>query len=408
MKSKNISVTMVKNEDTIIEAFIRHTCQYMYKMIIIDNGSTDGTIDILNALIEEGLPITLLDASSYFYDQYLIENKVIQDIIRNESFDFLFPLDADEFLGADGQLSHEIDSLPIDKISIVKWVTYCMMDENESGFFMDRIHYVRQHEPRTFTKVIIPYQFAKNELLFVSMGHHDVESIPASDKGFINTIYIAHFPVRSVCQIQLKIYQGILSLLMSSMEKVPSFHWRQILSEIQTNSFDIISYSKKYALVTDEDNLDDLVFVNKPFHYNPNIHPRFDHLQKKDITGILFNLSEVICIKHLLEKRIDSSKQSLIIYGTGSGAAKLFEFSNSNQYNILCYINSNRSREYSYFSGKIVLAPDKIRYLNYDYVVIASSYYQEIHNTLLQSGVPVSKILSKQEFTQMQISAVKI
>ena len=57
---KITSITMVKNEMDIIESFIRYNINIVDEMIILDNGSTDYTLDILNNLIKEGLNIVLL------------------------------------------------------------------------------------------------------------------------------------------------------------------------------------------------------------------------------------------------------------------------------------------------------------------------------------------------------------
>ena len=48
---------MVKNEMDIIESFVRYNVNYLDGMIILDNGSTDNTLNILKSLKNEGLPI---------------------------------------------------------------------------------------------------------------------------------------------------------------------------------------------------------------------------------------------------------------------------------------------------------------------------------------------------------------
>ncbi|ENU81550.1 hypothetical protein F975_00158 [Acinetobacter sp. ANC 3789] len=50
---------MVKNEEDIIENFIRWNMKFLDSLYIIDNNSTDGTVDIINQLISEGFNITL-------------------------------------------------------------------------------------------------------------------------------------------------------------------------------------------------------------------------------------------------------------------------------------------------------------------------------------------------------------
>ena len=54
---KIFSITMVKNESDIIESFVRYNINIFNGMIILDNGSTDGTLKILKILESEGLPL---------------------------------------------------------------------------------------------------------------------------------------------------------------------------------------------------------------------------------------------------------------------------------------------------------------------------------------------------------------
>ena len=48
---KMITLTMIKNEADIVETFVRYTMNYAYKMVIVDNGCTDGSREILEKLI---------------------------------------------------------------------------------------------------------------------------------------------------------------------------------------------------------------------------------------------------------------------------------------------------------------------------------------------------------------------
>ena len=61
---KVVSITMVKNEVDIIESFIRYHLNIVDEMIILDNCSSDETPLIISKLIDEGLPIRLLDDSN--------------------------------------------------------------------------------------------------------------------------------------------------------------------------------------------------------------------------------------------------------------------------------------------------------------------------------------------------------
>ncbi len=52
---KIISFTMVNNESEIIESFIRYNYNFIDEMVIIDNGCTDNTMQIIFNLIKEDI-----------------------------------------------------------------------------------------------------------------------------------------------------------------------------------------------------------------------------------------------------------------------------------------------------------------------------------------------------------------
>lgn len=99
-----VCFAMVRNEEDIIEAFVRHTLNNVDHLYIADNLSNDGTGDILRALVSEGLPLTVtLDD-----EQALLQNEKMTNMYRaafkEDAFDFAFFLDADEFLHLDREL----------------------------------------------------------------------------------------------------------------------------------------------------------------------------------------------------------------------------------------------------------------------------------------------------------------
>ena len=56
---KSIAISRVRNEFDIIEAFVRHHAHHFEKLIILDDGSTDGTYEVLLSLQTAGLPLVL-------------------------------------------------------------------------------------------------------------------------------------------------------------------------------------------------------------------------------------------------------------------------------------------------------------------------------------------------------------
>ena len=105
---KFIGFTMVKNEEDILEQFVRHNLRVLDRLYIFDHGSTDSTMDILRALASEGLAVVSVNAaSSTFvgYAQAEIMSSILQLCIRDNGAGCYFPMDADEFIHFRSDLS---------------------------------------------------------------------------------------------------------------------------------------------------------------------------------------------------------------------------------------------------------------------------------------------------------------
>ncbi|MDY6827652.1 MAG: glycosyltransferase family 2 protein [Bacillota bacterium] len=91
-------VAMVKNEQDIIEVFVRHNLKYLDSLHLIDHDSFDETGLILSKLKEEGLPITIEVEKKleHWSEKYI--TKLARKIFYNYNPDFIFLLDADEFI----------------------------------------------------------------------------------------------------------------------------------------------------------------------------------------------------------------------------------------------------------------------------------------------------------------------
>jgi len=77
---------------------------------------------------------------------------------------------------------------------------------------------------------------------------------------------------------------------------------------------------------------------------------------------------------------------NIVIFGSGSTAEKVTENLNSN-INILCYLDNNHSKWGSVLNNRSIVSPSKINEYEYDYIVIASQYSNEIYSQLINMNV---------------------
>ena len=98
VKKQTFSINMVKNEMDIIESFLRYHINIFDGMIFLDNNSTDKTLNILNLLKNEGLPIYIFEDEDEEFDFQKKMNRILLIAVEKFKADIIVPLDADEFL----------------------------------------------------------------------------------------------------------------------------------------------------------------------------------------------------------------------------------------------------------------------------------------------------------------------
>ena len=119
-------ITNVKNESDIIESFCRYNLTYCDGMLIYENNrSTDNTREIIQNLIDEGLPVFFADDVEVV--RYVAAKNAIAKLAMDEyGADLVIPLDGDEFLThADGDNPRETLEVLDESIEYhVQWRTY--------------------------------------------------------------------------------------------------------------------------------------------------------------------------------------------------------------------------------------------------------------------------------------------
>lgn len=253
------SFTTVKDEEDIIESFVRYNMNIFDGMVISDNGSNDSTLDILYKLKEEGYNIDILVDESKYFDQMIKRNELLKHTMEVHNPDFAFPLDADEFVCTTQKCNPKnvINKLDKDFLHKYRLRNYVLTGrETEELFIPKRITTYREDNenlPGNYKCFISNTTFFKGMTLEIgSHGAHlnNNEELPTKT---IEKLYIAHFPVRSKYQIINKTITGRLNnLSLHSREEGFGFHQYEILDEIVklgTISDDtLLDISKNYMI----------------------------------------------------------------------------------------------------------------------------------------------------------------
>ena len=121
---KIVSITSIKNESDIIESFVRYHLNIVDFMIFLNSGSTDDSLNILNNLIDENLPIVVIEGDGYF-EPYINYNYLLNLAINDYGADVICPLDCDEFIIAkSGNPRDIIVNIPENSYYKLKWKTF--------------------------------------------------------------------------------------------------------------------------------------------------------------------------------------------------------------------------------------------------------------------------------------------
>ncbi len=250
-----VSLSMVQSEADIIEYFVRCNTKLLDHMFIVLNPSEDGTCEILDALVREGLPITIWPTRKNYYAQSEVLTSLANRIRDQFNPEYLCLLDADEiFLTKNKEtFKASLAQIPSDTIGFVPWVTFIPPNNEQQYVFQpDHWEHRLEREVEQYYKAIIPGHAAGGSDIFVPNGQHIVTR--SDGRPFKSTILthlpLAHLPVRSSHQIRMKTCNGILSkgiALGGSWRGTESYQRQTVLSYFETHdSPDIRDVARNY------------------------------------------------------------------------------------------------------------------------------------------------------------------
>jgi FkbM family methyltransferase len=230
-----VGISMVKNEQDVIEPFVRHNIRLLDHLIVLDNGSVDETRRILTALAQEFPNLVVLDDKQFGYTQSERMTYLLHQCQASFAADYVIPLDADEFLDSADRTSlyEALGQIPRGGYGLVPWCTFVLTPGSVDAPTNDSprtMVWRRRQELPSYQKAILHLGGVMPIDLLIEQGNHAARStsgrqIPAV---MISGLRLLHYPVRSRDQVIAKSVVGWMAYLAMDPQAVKrgqGVHW---------------------------------------------------------------------------------------------------------------------------------------------------------------------------------------
>lgn len=211
-------VAMVRNEMDVIEHVLRHMAGEVDALIVLDNGSTDGTRDVLATLARE-LPLTVLDDPETGYWQSRRMSH-LAELAGQAGAEWVVPFDADEvWYGSDAPVRTILAGLPAHVAQAALFNHFPTLIDEDTPVPFQSITW-HQPAPAPLPKVAFRYQPGA----LVHQGNHGV-TLPVEGATQL-ALEVRHFPYRTVEQFVAKAVQGAAAYAATDLPQTAGAHWR--------------------------------------------------------------------------------------------------------------------------------------------------------------------------------------
>lgn len=233
-----VSITRLLDEADIIESFVRHTATYASHLIFVDNGSRDGTLEILQQLQAEGFRLLVYQNKSVSYKEADFNTKMFKDAVDLFGADWVLCLDADEFIDdshVDGGLLAAFERMrDIEPAVLSVRVPLFEYRRSQTHYDADEINVAlrlrHRFAPFGVDKVFVSSASAASDATISGGNHYAIvrgERVESQEEPGLR---LAHFSERSAHQIVAKWIKGWAKILATGPEVAASgasFHYRE-------------------------------------------------------------------------------------------------------------------------------------------------------------------------------------
>ena len=254
---------LVRDEADVIDLFVRyHAGLGLDGLIVTDNGSNDGTREILDAHLRTGAITEIIDESSRVFTQTKFVDRMICRARDHYAADYCINSDADEFWHPnDGSFRHQLDRSRAD---IIRCTSFHMLPALADAPFWSATNRIAKRakaekfgKRRHYNLFDNPTHKSIHRTLgyrMVGPGNHDVtmeDGVLENSRG----IFLYHYGLRSVTQFRKKILQsGAAIEANKSAAESEGSHWRYLYRGYNAGTLDL---EAEFYNITGKEELED-------------------------------------------------------------------------------------------------------------------------------------------------------
>jgi predicted O-methyltransferase YrrM len=230
------ALAMVRNEADIIRAFAGHLLALFDDIVIVDHMSDDGTRVFLEALARRNRRVTVLRLEEPAYLQSVTMTYAVREIGGLREADWVFLLDADEFLPFENRAAFEsaLGAYVDCPVIAMHWKnlvpeSYWQRDVRLTS----ETRFIAPPELSPFRKVAFqPKRLSLGRTVVAQGNHALIETLNGLEVPAFSTDFpLLHLPVRSVDQLVLKLNQGVEAYrrMGKGRDAAHGTHWDQMM-----------------------------------------------------------------------------------------------------------------------------------------------------------------------------------
>lgn len=218
-------VSMVKDEADVIDATVSHlVTQKVDGLLIADNGSSDGTREILEALqsrFSAILPIVVVEDREPAYYQSQKMTALAEQAYAEHGATWIVPFDADELWYGDTSPLGYLLAEYADNVDCILARLYNHFPTSGDASDPNPFTRIAQRDPTPapLPKVALRWQPG----MVIHQGNHGADGVHTSLRERVS---IRHFPWRSFEQFERKVRNGAAAYRLTTLPEEMGGHWR--------------------------------------------------------------------------------------------------------------------------------------------------------------------------------------